>query len=73
MYSIWYFIGLLILVYGLLIFAAGIVDLASPPAHPLVLSQLHMGIWWGALMIVLGGMYTFLFRPRRGITGRSRT
>ena len=62
MYSIWYFIGLLILVYGVLILGAGIVDLMSPPAQPLVLAQLHMGIWWGALMIVLGGVYARVFR-----------
>jgi hypothetical protein len=64
MYSIWYFIGSLILVYGVLILGAGIVDLMSPPPQPLVLAQLHMSIWWGALMIILGALYTFLFRPR---------
>jgi hypothetical protein len=62
MYSIWYFIGLLILVYGVLILGAGIMDLVSPPAQPLVLAQLHMSIWWGALMIVLGGVYARVFR-----------
>ena len=62
MYSIWYFIGLLILVYGVLILGAGIVDLMSPPPQPLVLAQLHMGIWWGALMIILGGVYALVFR-----------
>ncbi len=62
MYSIWYFIGLLILVYGILILGAGIVDLMSPPAQPLVLAQLHMSIWWGALMIMLGGVYARVFR-----------
>jgi hypothetical protein len=64
MYSIWYFIGLLILVYGVLILGAGIMDLLSPPAQPLVLAQLHMGIWWGALMIILGGVYARMFRRR---------
>ena len=63
MYSIWYFIGLLILIYGFLIIGAGIVDLMSPPPQPLVLAQLHMGIWWGALMIILGGVYARVFRP----------
>jgi hypothetical protein len=62
MYSIWYFIGLLILIYGFLIIGAGIVDLMSPPPQPLVLAQLHMGIWWGALMIILGGVYARVFR-----------
>ena len=63
--SIWYFIGLLILVYGLLIIGAGIADVVSPPANPRALAELHVGIWWGALMIVLGGLYTYLFRPGR--------
>jgi hypothetical protein len=62
MYSIWYFVGLLILVYGVLILGAGIVDLVSPPLQPLVLAQLHMSIWWGALMILLGGVYARVFR-----------
>lgn len=62
-YSIWYFIGLLVLIYGVLILGAGITDLLSPPAHPLVLARLHMGIWWGVLMIVLGGVYARVFRP----------
>jgi len=63
--SIWYFIGLLILVYGVLILAAGIGDVVSPPANPLALADLHVGIWWGALLIFLGGLYTYLFRPGR--------
>jgi hypothetical protein len=62
MYSIWYFIGLLILVYGILILGAGIADLVSPPTQPLVLAQLHMSIWWGALMILLGATYVRVFR-----------
>ena len=63
--SIWYFLGLLILAYGVLIAGAGIADLVSPPANPRVLAELHVGIWWGALLIVLGGLYTYLFRPGR--------
>lgn len=61
-YSIWYFIGLLILIYGILILGAGIADFISPPAQPLVLAQLHMSIWWGALMILLGATYARVFR-----------
>jgi hypothetical protein len=62
MYSIWYFVGLLILVYGILILGAGIADFISPPPQPLVLAQLHMSIWWGALMILLGAAYARVFR-----------
>ncbi len=63
MLSIWFFIGVLLLVYGILILAAGIYGLSSPPN--VVLANLHAGIWWGILLIVLGLVYTVHFRPRR--------
>ena len=52
--SIWYFIGLLVLLYGVLILGAGIGDWIAPPANPLILAELHVGIWWGALLLALG-------------------
>ncbi|HVY91292.1 MAG TPA: hypothetical protein VHA14_01030 [Bryobacteraceae bacterium] len=61
--SIWFFIGLLILVYGVLILGAGVADLSSPP-H-VVMADLHVGIWWGILLIVIGAVYVFFFRPGR--------
>jgi len=30
-----------------------------------VLAELHAPVWWGALLIVLGGVYCAAFRPRR--------
>lgn len=65
MISIWFFIGSLLLVYGVLILGAGIYELSNPPEHPVVLAGLHAGIWWGAFLTVLGGFYSFRFRPRR--------
>jgi len=61
--SIWFFIGLLILIYGILILIAGIGELSSPAA--VVMADLHVGIWWGALLIVIGSVYVSLFRPGR--------
>jgi hypothetical protein len=63
--SIWFFIGLLLLVYGLLILGAGIHDLLVPPAVQPVLANLHFGIWWGGLLTVLGGIYSYRFSPRK--------
>ena len=63
--SIWFFIGCLILFYGVLILGAGTQQMISPPANPLVLAELHVGIWWGALLIALGGIYVYIFRPGR--------
>jgi hypothetical protein len=65
MISIWFFIGALLLIYGVLILGAGLYELATPPTRPVVLANLHAGIWWGALLILLGGFYTVRFRPRR--------
>jgi FtsH-binding integral membrane protein len=67
MISIWFFIGILLLIYGVLIFGAGLYDLASPAAHPVVLSKMHMPIWWGALLVALGVIYTVRFRPAKGV------
>ena len=63
--SIWFFIGISLLVNGLLIFGAGIFELFYPPHNPVVLFQLHANIWWGALLFLLGVVYCFYFVPGR--------
>jgi hypothetical protein len=63
--SIWFFIGILLLVYGVLILGAGIHDLVAPPAQHPVLAELHAGIWWGGLLTILGGIYSYRFSPRK--------
>ena len=66
MISIWFFIGLSLLVNGALILAAGIYQVVDPPENPsVVLFHLHANLWWGALMFVLGLFYSLYFRPRR--------
>ena len=65
MLSIWFFIGLLLLAYGILILGAGLYELSSPPEHPVVLADLHAGIWWGVLLTILGVIYVVKFRPGR--------
>ncbi len=61
---IWFFIGALLAVYGVLILGAGLVGLFRPPA--VELANLHAGIWWGALLVAIGLLYVWNFRPRRG-------
>ena len=60
---VWFFVGVLLLVYGVLIFASGLAELNHLPDT--VLADLHAPVWWGALLIVLGGAYCFFFRPRK--------
>ena len=63
MISIWFFIGVLLLFYGVVILAEGLYELSSPPEHPVMLAELHIGIWWGALLLLMGAWYTAHFRP----------
>jgi uncharacterized membrane protein HdeD (DUF308 family) len=61
--SVWYFIGWLILVYGILILVAGFGGASTQP--PPVMSELHVAIWWGAFLTVIGSAYVYCFRPGR--------
>jgi hypothetical protein len=66
MVSIWFFIGISLLVNGALILAAGIFELVNPPANPsVVLFSMHANVWWGAILFVVGAFYTLHFRPGR--------
>lgn len=63
--SIWFFIGTLLTAYGVIIVAAGIYELSSPPVNPPVLANLHASIWWGAVLLVIGLIYFVRFFPRK--------
>ncbi len=52
--SIWFFIGLSLLVNGILITGAGIWELIYPPENRVVLFQYHANVWWGAILLLLG-------------------
>jgi FtsH-binding integral membrane protein len=60
---VWFFVGVLLLVYGAMIFISGLVEWSHPPDT--VLAELHAPVWWGMLLIVLGGVYVWIFRPGR--------
>ena len=57
MISIWVFIGLLLIVYGILIMGQGMWELFVPPERPVVLAHLRAGIWWGSIILVLGAVF----------------
>jgi hypothetical protein len=63
--SIWFFCGVMLLAYGLIICATGVYELSRPSPHPAVLSALHAPIWWGGLLAAAGLFYTLKFFPRR--------
>jgi len=66
---IWFFIGVLLTIYGAMILVYGIVEWVNVvhfggqyPAG-VQLTQLHTPVWWGALLAALGVFYTVNFRP----------
>ena len=66
MLSIWFFIGLLLFAYGVLITGSGLYEYFNPPAvQTVVLSELHAAIWWGLLLLAMGVAYIVKFRPGR--------
>ena len=59
--SIWFFCGILMLAYGLVLIVQGILDLHHPPQT--ILANLHPTLCWGVLLALCGGFYTARFRP----------
>jgi uncharacterized membrane protein HdeD (DUF308 family) len=55
--TIWYFVGLVLMSMGVLVFISGVIQFISPTKNGSVLSELHPSLWWGALMIVIGLIY----------------
>ena len=68
--SIWWFAGVLLLAYGIVILAAGLWELVHPLPHPPVLNQLHAPIWWGVLLAAAGLWYVIRFHPGK-LSGQS--
>ena len=60
---VWFFVGVILLIYGVLILATGIYGFFHPPST--VLAELHPALWWGALLTIIGAVYVHLFRPRK--------
>lgn len=64
MKPIWYFVGLILLVIGGLIFLSGIYQFINPPIIKTTLAETHPNIWWGSIMIVFGGVMYFITRKQ---------
>ena len=61
---VWFFVGVIVLIYGVLIFVTGLTELSNPPKT--VLSHLHAPVWWGAILTAIGALYVYLFKPKKG-------
>jgi len=55
MLPVWFFFGVVLLIYGVMILAEGIYEFSHPVGT--VLENLHAAVWWGALMILVGAVF----------------
>ena len=55
--TIWYFVGLILIVMGGLVFLSGLMQWISPAQQQTVLAETYPAIWWGGLMLVTGLIY----------------
>jgi len=60
---VWFFVGLVLTIYGVLICASGMAEWSDPSRT--VLAGVHASAWWGGLLAVVGGIYSYVFRPKR--------
>ena len=56
--SIWYFVGLILSVYGAIVLLMGLFGTQANT----VLAETRPGIWWGAIMCVFGGIFLYVGR-----------
>ena len=64
--SIWFFVGGLSLLYGIVLLIYGAYAWFGNHEAPTVLNNLHPTFWWGVLMTIFGSFYTTRFRPGKG-------
>ena len=64
MLPVWFFVGIIFLVYGIIILVVGIQELHHP-ASTVLAAELHPTIWWGAILTAIGGFYVGYFGPWR--------
>ncbi len=64
--TIWFFIGVVLVIYGGLIFGYGVFEWLTGTYPPGVqLTEFHTPVWWGGVLGVLGVIYVVKFRPGR--------
>ncbi len=69
--SIWFFIGSLLSIYGIIITIANVWDYISPSMEKqIVLRELNFGIWWGIVLLIIGLIYFINFRPWKKQTNK---
>lgn len=60
MLPVWFFIGGILLIYGVLVLGQGIIEYSNPPV-----ANYHASVWWGIILIIVGGIFFQRFYPRK--------
>ena len=63
-FEVWFYIGALLTIYGLMLGAAGLYQWSHLPAT--VLAGKHGTFWAGVLLLLVGGGYTIAYWPKPG-------
>lgn len=63
MLPVWFFIGLLLTMYGVIILSTSLYDWSAPSTA--ILAQYHAGVWGGVVLLLIGSFYVVRFRPRQ--------
>jgi len=61
MLPVWFFIGIILAIYGVLIFATGLLEYSDPPV-----ANYHASVWWGVVLAIVGAIFTMKHYPRKG-------
>ena len=69
--SIWFFVGIMTLLYGIVLVGYGGWAWFSAREAPTVLNTLHPTFWWGLLLTIFGGFYTIKYRVRAADRSRA--
>lgn len=62
---IWFFVGVLLTIYGALIGGHGVYAWVTHKRSVVVLANLHAAVWWGGIILILGLIYCVKFFPRQ--------
>jgi hypothetical protein len=62
MKPIWYFVGLILLSMGFIVFLTGLYILFVSKGPHTLLGELHPNIWWGVIMMIVGWAFFFFHR-----------
>ena len=63
-FEVWFYIGAMLALYGVILTAAGVFQWIHPP-HA-VLAEKHATFWAGVLLLVIGSIYATAYWPKPG-------